>query len=65
MIDWIEWKWTEEKPYPETLGTEVYVKYKRGGDGLCSVGFLHDENYELSNWFDHEDDDTITHYRLA
>lgn len=27
MSDWIEWRWTPEKPYPETLETEVYVAF--------------------------------------
>ena len=27
---WIEWTWTEEKPYPETLDTVVYVKFSDG-----------------------------------
>lgn len=28
MSDWIEWKWTPEKPYPETLETLVDVKFR-------------------------------------
>lgn len=30
--NWIEWKWTEEKPYPETLDTKVIVKFADGWD---------------------------------
>lgn len=26
MNEWIEWKWTPERPYPETLGTYVSVR---------------------------------------
>ena len=27
---WIEWTWSEEKPYPETLDTAVDVRFKDG-----------------------------------
>lgn len=69
--DWIEWTWTEEKPYPETWETKVYIKQ---ADGFCdddcgypdTVGYWYDEDYESSNWFQgHEDKCYITHYKLA
>lgn len=63
--NWIEWKWTPEKPYPETLETEVYVKYNDGAVGLCRVLNLHNDNYEMSNWFDHNDDDTVIAYKVV
>lgn len=65
MSEWIEWKWTEEKPYPETLETEVYVKYRDGGVGKCRVGLLHNDDKEMANWYDHKDSDTVISYRLA
>lgn len=63
--DWIEWKWTPEKPYPETLETKVFTKHVGGfifdeeGEQE-TVAWWHDDVLELSNWYDH-----ITHYRLA
>lgn len=30
MSDWIKWKWTPEKPYPETLDTKVRAKWSDG-----------------------------------
>lgn len=27
---WIDWVWTEEKPYPETLDTLVHIKLRSG-----------------------------------
>jgi len=64
MTDWIEWKWTPEKPYPETLETEVYVEYKCGTFGKCLVSFLHNADTEMSNWYDHNDDDTVVAYKV-
>lgn len=26
--DWVDWEWTEEKIYPETLDTLVYVRHR-------------------------------------
>jgi len=42
---WIEWNWTEEKPYPETLETLVEVRFGDGGEfESCEVGYWWDEN---------------------
>lgn len=59
MSDWIEWKWTEEKPYPETLETKVYVKCHDGYDE-CKKKF---PSSPVGEW--HWDIDDITHYKLA
>lgn len=70
--EWIEWKWSPEKTYPETLETEVWVKYR---DGMVShipdkVAFWHEHSPEHSNWFNTNADadvygQDIVAYRLA
>lgn len=65
MADWIEWKWTPEKPYPESLGTEVYVKFKDGLEASSLVYMLHNSKNEDSNWYDHNDDDTVIAYKVV
>lgn len=62
MSEWIEWKWTEEKPYPETLETEIQVKWNDGDDD--------DMTWKVVQWENEFKQDTmqriwITHYRLA
>lgn len=38
--NWIEWIWTEEKPYPESLDTMVEVRFGDGGEfASCEVGY--------------------------
>lgn len=67
--DWIEWKWTPEKPYPETWETLVYIKCLSDG---------YEETYEydpdvVSYWMSVDNKNiwepnhygSITHYRLA
>lgn len=63
---WIEWVWTAEKPYPETLDTMVYVKFRKWPDAeVQPVGFLwHPEN-EYDHWFNSDGFGDITHYKLA
>jgi len=34
---WIEWTWTEEKPYPESLDTKVEVKLKCGYESFADT----------------------------
>lgn len=72
MSEWIEWTWTEEKPYPETLETVVHVKF---GDGWNSVDYGSADTVMF--WWDgyncfkpsaselHDERSGITHYRLA
>ena len=37
---WIEWTWTEDKPYPESLDTMVEVMFGDGGEfASCEVGY--------------------------
>lgn len=67
--EWIEWNWTPEKRYPETLETLVYIK-------CLSDGYEEDYRYdpaEIGYWCDEGGVDiwepnhfgSITHYRLA
>lgn len=65
MTDWIKWNWTPEKPYPETLDTDVFVKFRDGTIGKCKVGHLHRENRGMSNWHDNNDDCTVIEYRVT
>lgn len=51
----IKWVWTAEKPYPETLETCVYVKFRDGQVieyhlGM-SVQFWHGKGGKDSNWY--------------
>lgn len=64
---WIEWVWTPEKPYPETLDTMVYVKFRYGEESHkpYEVGFYYSEFPEYDHWFCAKEDGDITHYKLA
>lgn len=68
---WIEWKWSPEKTYPETLSTEVEVMHRDGVIGRgCTVDWWHSNHTEMSNWFNtHADNDPdnldIIAYKLA
>ena len=65
---WIEWTWTEEKPYPETLDTVVIVKYADGSEGNpWKVKFWHDaEMLETSNWYNADNSPaSIVAYKVA
>lgn len=64
MSNWVGWKWTEEKPYPETLDTMVYVRFRAGGDGLGLVLSLYHVDRDFSNWFDDGSDDSIVAYKV-
>lgn len=65
--DWIEWHWTPEKPYPETLETNVIVRFQDGcEDGKMNVAFW----YAEPNTFNPLNNDEsglgyINHYKLA
>lgn len=65
--EWIEWVWTAEKPYPETLDTMVCVKIDGYEHSKEQVGFwVGDSSPESSNWFQRVGYFcTITHYKLA
>ena len=68
MSDWIEWKWTEEKPYPETLETKVYVRFGDESEVTswpAPVSFYYGHGVGSSFEPDEDHDSTITHYRLA
>lgn len=66
MSEWIEWSWTEDKPYPETLDTLVYVKW---GDSYedKKPRPVSDFIVEEENCFDSFllPEYIITHYRIA
>lgn len=64
---WIEWVWTAENPYPETLDTMVRIK--------CNDGYKETKDYNpcpirywISGYKDIWEPDhfgSITHYKLA
>jgi len=66
MSDWIEWKWTPEKPYQETLDSWVVVMLANGHEAAeARVSFWH---YDDSSWNPDTVDrpgEHITHYRIA
>lgn len=65
---WIEWTWTEEKPYPETLETEVVVMFR---DGTCAIQYSdtvrwwHEATVTDSSWFQKGDLNEIVAYRVV
>ena len=70
--NWIEWKWTPEKPYPETLETRVHVKCKDGWNSVDSGCVDHVRFWwEEYNYFKpedaelHDEGSTITHYKVV
>lgn len=63
---WIEWTWTEEKPYPESSSTIVDIKFRDGKiEPLEIVGCWHCETNEWSNWFPCGDSGDIVAYRVV
>lgn len=72
-IEWIEWKWSPEKKYPETLKTKVFVKLRNGDEHVKvarPVSCWHSNNTSMSSWFNpyYADDPygvAIVAYRLA
>lgn len=74
MSDWIDWEWTEEKPYPETLGTLVWAEF---GDGWSdydeegatpkTVGWWggDESDQTQSSWFPSDDGLTIVAYKVV
>ena len=63
---WIEWTWTEEKPYPESLDTKVDIKYANGDVSLYeTVGMSHSTTNEWSSWFPVGDNGDIVAYRVV
>jgi len=66
MNEWIEWKWTPEKTYPETLETKIDVKFDDGDQINNMKCFMwYDEKDNRSNFFHDSDWPKVTHYRLA
>lgn len=62
---WIEWKWSPEKTYPETLETEVEIRYKGEEDykkGMRKPTKGYVRNYA---WYHDGEDDDIIAYKLA
>jgi len=65
---WIEWIWTEEKPYPETLDTKVVVMFR---DGTCAthhtdtVQWWYSGVIEANNWYNSGDSSDIIAYRVV
>lgn len=67
--NWIEWKWTPEKPYPESLATMVSVKFADGSSDEFSypvnVSFWY-ANGKSSNWDPNVSKmAAITHYKVV
>ena len=62
MSEWIEWKWTPEKPYPETLETRVWIKL----DNVDTDEHTYPSMVKYWEWDDFElGNGKITHYRIA
>lgn len=65
---WIEWNWTEEKPYPESLDTKVVVMFRDGTyNEYCgdTVEWWSDERDEDSNWYNNGESCDIVAYRVV
>lgn len=66
MSDWIEWHWTPEKQYPETLDTVVVTKFPDGSEGFPdTVRFWHMPGGDRSSWHPAAEEFRITHYRVV
>lgn len=67
MTEWVDWAYTEEKPYPETLDTKVIVKFRDGkaSEKIFTVGFWYGCGPAPSNWEPEGTCDDIIAYRLA
>lgn len=67
MSDWIEWKWTPEKPYPETLETQMFLRFRDGEECLGYVKtWFNDEDEVLNHFKPHEDGpDDIVAYKVV
>lgn len=72
MSEWIEWHWTPEKPYPETLEAKVAVKLSDGV--ICDlpphrVSFWAGKEPDMSDFSSWEPGNVggyhITHYRVV
>ena len=65
---WIEWAWTVDKPYPETLETVVCVKFRDGTDTTYhtdTVEWWYDKEDEANNWYNSGDSSDIIAYRVV
>lgn len=70
---WIEWVYSPEKMYPETLDTKVLVSFRDGREDTSSdpqtvrfwrEGYRYvDENY--SNWYQNGSDYEIVAYKVV
>ncbi len=69
--NWIEWKWTPEKPYPETLDTMVHVAFTdletrvdHDRSDLPVSFWFGEGTSSTSNWFPGSYS-SISHYRVV
>jgi len=65
---WIEWTWTEDKPYPETPDTKVVVMFRDGAYCVThtdTVGWWYSEEVEANNWYNSGDCSDIIAYRVV
>lgn len=67
MSDWIEWRWTPEKPYPEIFETKVLVRYADGCETKrpLTVGSWIISAPKRSGWHPSRGQYRITHYRVV
>ena len=65
---WIDWVYSDEKPYPETLDTKVVLMFR---DGSCSiqqfdaVDWWYSEKIDANNWYNSGGDCDIIAYRVV
>ena len=65
---WIDWVYSDEKHYPETLDTKVVVMFR---DGSCctqhfdAVGWWYSEKIDANNWYNSGDSSDIVAYRVV
>lgn len=69
MSEWIDWGWSEDKPYPETLDTLVYVETRDGWTDYIEFATPVSVRwwYEVDNYWDNTRNypDEIIAYRVA
>lgn len=69
MNDWIEWHYTPEKPYPETLDTELSMVRFRDGQEYCTnwtVEIWHGTGKtNTSNWANTGNESEIVAYKVV
>lgn len=73
MSEWIEWTYTTEKPYPETLDTLVHVRFLNGDENVrakpveywYSAFFNPIDDPAASNWHQDGKPADIVAYRVV